>query len=78
MANREAGKGDKRRPTRVDEETFQNNWERTFGQGDEGGKTCMYSGLAHVENYVYDPAAEEKDLSATMISQHQGQGDVDE
>lgn len=29
---KQMGKGDKRRPTKVDEETFANNWERIFGK----------------------------------------------
>lgn len=50
--NNEAGKGDAPRPYSVDMETYADNWERTFGR--QAGKTCMYSGLPHVENYRND------------------------
>jgi hypothetical protein len=50
--NNEAGKGDAPRPYSVDMETYADNWEKTFGK--KAGKTCMYSGLPHVENYMDD------------------------
>jgi hypothetical protein len=53
MSNNQSGKGDKPRPYSVDPTTFESNWERTFGRKKEG-KTCMYSGLPHVENYMED------------------------
>ena len=30
-----SGKGDKRRPTKVDQDTFASNWERIFGKKNE-------------------------------------------
>lgn len=35
---KEAGKGDKPRPIIVDRETFDDNWEKTFGKKEEEKK----------------------------------------
>jgi hypothetical protein len=48
--NNNAGKGSTPRPFSVDRKTFSSNWDNTFQQ--PTGKTCMYSGLPHVENYI--------------------------
>jgi hypothetical protein len=50
MSDNQAGKGDKPRPYSVDHEIYESNWERTFGKKE--GKTCMYSHLPAVENYM--------------------------
>ena len=55
------GKGDKRRPTIVDQETFDNNWEKVFGKktvpmwehdckhngkhSTESGESCNWCGV---------------------------------
>ena len=52
MSDNQAGKGDTPRPYSVDRNTFGSNWEKTFGANKQQGKTCMYSGLPHTENYM--------------------------
>ena len=42
------GKGDTPRPLSVDRETFDNNWDKIFGNKEE---TCEYSGLPAVTSY---------------------------
>ena len=37
------GKGDKRRPKKVDDETFADNWERIFGKKDDKRRTTKHS-----------------------------------
>jgi hypothetical protein len=46
------GKGSKPRPYSVDQKTFEDNWSKTFGAKNKPGKTCMYSHLPAVENYM--------------------------
>jgi hypothetical protein len=52
VSNNQSGKGDTPRPYSVDHNTFNSNWERTFGAKKKPGKTCMYSHLPAVENYM--------------------------
>lgn len=63
MSDKQAGKGDKPRPYSIDHETYESNWERTFGRKE--GKTCLYSGLSHPDNYM-----EEDDEQRETKSNH--------
>jgi hypothetical protein len=54
MSDNQAGKGSKPRPYSVDQRTFEDNWSKTFGAKKKPGKTCMYSHLPAVENYMED------------------------
>jgi hypothetical protein len=60
MSDKQAGKGDRPRPYSIDHETYENNWERTFGKN--RGKTCMYSGLPHPDTYnnLFDEVDDEQ------------------
>lgn len=44
------GKGHLPRPLSVDEKTYRNNWERTFGNFTD---YCEYSGLPNVTSYEF-------------------------
>jgi len=47
------GKGDKRRPLVVDEEQFNNNWKKIFGNGKQLNKPSSFYDIAPKQEGAY-------------------------